>query len=154
MAINLSGAVTGAAQTGLTSPTYTVASAQAPTSLGKQYIVASLGGTQTGVEPHAGSNPFLINFVVPANYRSVQMVNSAGVGLSRGMNVTSVKVLKGVSVDGAANKRNALFDLQCRIPPGADVYDPESIRAAISFLIGVLSNQSAGFGDTVIAGAS
>lgn len=154
MAIALSGAVTGSAQTGLTSPTYTVAAAQAPTSLGKQFIVASLGGTQTGVEAHAGSNPFLINFIVPANYRSVQMINSSGVGVSRGMNVTSVKLLKGVSVDAANNKRNMMADLAIRVPPGADIFDPESVRAALSFFFGALYNQSAGFGDTVISGAS
>nr|WEU70909.1 MAG: hypothetical protein 2 [Hangzhou atkins-like virus 3] len=153
MAITLSGVVTGAAQTGLTTPTYTVAAAQAPTSFGKQFIVSALGGTQTGVETHSGSNPFLINFIVPASYRGIQ-VNAIGAGTSRGYNTTKIRLLKGCVVDGVQNRRPLMIDVDVKVPPGADILDPESVRAALSFLIGVLNNQSSGYGDTVLQGVA
>lgn len=52
MTISLTTPVTGAAQTGLTSPTYTHVVDTPPNAYTKQYAVTALGGTQTGVDVH------------------------------------------------------------------------------------------------------
>lgn len=50
MTIALSSPVTGGAQTGFTSPTYTLTADTPPAgSGGKQYAATALGGTQAGV---------------------------------------------------------------------------------------------------------
>lgn len=155
MAISLSGAITGGAQTGLTSPTHTWTAAQAPTPQGKQYICSTLGGTQPGVEVHSGSNPFLINFIVPASYRTARYNPTTGILSNPGKNVHKTLLHKGVSVDNAGlNKDRFEIEVQYRVPIGADIYDPESIRSALSALIGAMNNQSSGQGDTLITGAS
>lgn len=155
MAISLSGAITGGAQTGLTSPTHTWTLAQAPTPQGKQYICTALGGTQTGVEVHAGSNPFLINFVVPGSYRAARYNPNTGILSNPGKNVHKMILHKGVSIDNAGlNKDRMEIEALYRVPVGADIYDPESVRSGLSAFIGALNNQSAGVGDTLITGAS
>lgn len=161
MAYNPSGVITGSAQTGLTSPTYTVAAAQAPTQLGKQVYVSALGGTQTGVEVHSGSRRFLANFVVPASWKTQREGNMSGslgavtgAMIMSGFNTFNLLVLKGCAVDSIGNVRDMRVRLQVDLPVGADAFDPESVRAAMSFLVGLLSNQSAGIGDTLITGAA
>jgi hypothetical protein len=52
--------VTGAAQSGLTAPTYTLTADVAPAQNAKQYAVTALGGTQTGVISHSVAAPFTL----------------------------------------------------------------------------------------------
>lgn len=155
MSFALSGAVTGGAQTGLTNPTHTWVLAQAPTPQGKQYICSTLGGTQTGVDIHSGSNPFLINYIVPASYRAARYNPSTGILSNPGKNTHKVLLHKGVSIDNAGlNKDRFEIECQMRVPIGSDIYDPESVRSGLSAFIGALNNQSSGVGDTLITGAS
>ena len=61
MAISLTSPITGAAVTGLTSPTYTVAVDTPPNTWSKQWAVTALGGTQTGVDTSSSaSRPFTL----------------------------------------------------------------------------------------------
>jgi hypothetical protein len=65
MAYSPTSPVTGAAQTGLTSPTYTLSTDVAPSINGKQHAITALGGTQTGVNSHSVAAPFTCTFVRP-----------------------------------------------------------------------------------------
>jgi hypothetical protein len=151
MAFSLSSPVTGAAQTGLTSPTYTLTADTPPVSHSKQYAVTALGGTQTGVEAHAMSQPFTIAMFRPAVPKTLGTPNPAtGVINNIPRNVSKIVVRKGVNVAADQAPVTAIFTLTCDIPAGADVYDAESIRAALSCLFGSLSQQSAGIGDSVV----
>lgn len=153
MAISLSSPVTGLAQTGLTSPTYTIAADTPPVSHSKQYAVTALGGTQTGVEVHAMSQPFTIAFFRPAVPKTIGVPNPAtGVISNIPRNVSKTVVRKGVNVAADQAPVTAIFTLTCDIPAGADVYDAESIRAALSLLFGSFSQASAGVGDSVVTG--
>lgn len=58
MSFTLTSPITGAAQTGFTSPTYTLTSDLAPDNNGKQVAVTALGGTQVGVTTHSVAAPF------------------------------------------------------------------------------------------------
>lgn len=152
MTVLLSSPVTGSAQTGLTSPTYTVVSDTPPNSYSKQYAVTALGGTQTNVDVHGASNPFTITFSRPAAVRSAPLANpvTGAIGNSP-RNVYSALVRKGTRP--GVNQTPQVMTLRCdfSVVAGADLVEPEDIRAALSFLIGSLSQVSSGLGDTLVS---
>lgn len=153
MAVSLSSPVTGGAQTGLTSPTYTLTADTPPVPNSKQWAVTALGGTQTGVEAHAMSQPFTIAFFRPAVPKTIGSPNPAtGVISNIPRNVSKIVVRKGVNVAADQAPVTALFTLTCDVPAGADVYDPESIRAALSLLFGSTTQIPSGIGDSVVNG--
>jgi hypothetical protein len=151
MTIALSSPVTGSAQTGLTSPTYTVVADVPPNAYSKQYAVTALGGTQTGVDVHGASKPFTITFSRPANIRSAPVVNPVtGIMSNVPRNVYSALVRKGMLPGVGQNPQISVLRVDFSVPAGADLTEPEDIRAACSLLIGSLSQQSAGIGDTLV----
>jgi hypothetical protein len=143
--------VTGGAQTGLTSPTYTLTADNAPAAHGKQYAVTALGGTQTGVEVHSISNPFTITAFKVANPKGLPSPHPVtGVLSNVPKNNFKCVIRKGVEVMSGQPRQIAIFTLNMDIPAGADIQDPESIRAALSLLVGALSGESADMGDLLI----
>jgi hypothetical protein len=153
MTIALSSPVTGTAQTGLTAPTYTVVTDTPPNSYSKQYAVTALGGTQTGVDVHGASKPFTVTFSRPANIRPAPVPNPVtGAMPNSPRNVYSVLVRKGMIPGTSQNPQVAVLRCDFSVVAGADLMEPEDIRAALSLLIGSLSQQSAGLGDTLING--
>lgn len=153
MSISLTSPVTGGAQTGLTSPTYTLSTDTAPDVNGKQYAITALGGTQTGVSAHSVSSPFTISFFRPRILRQAGVPNPAtGVISSVPNNTYKLIVRKGVVPLAGQNTRTATFTLSMDIPAGADLADSEDIRAAVSLLVGSVSQLSSGLGDTLING--
>ncbi|DAD52150.1 coat protein [ssRNA phage Gephyllon.2_6] len=148
MSIALTSPVTGGAQTGFTSPTYTIVADVAPSINGKQYAVTALGGTQTGARVHSASDPFTITFARAASVRVLPAFNtSTGKPASVPRNVSTIIVRKGANI--AANQVPEVFLLKCEmsVPTGSDAYDAANLRAAISLLVGALTAQSAGIGD-------
>jgi hypothetical protein len=153
MAFAPSSPVTGGAQTGFTSPTYTISADTAPDVNGKQYAVTALGGTQAGVTVHSVSSPFTFTFWRPKAFKSLGPVDpSTGELRSVPMNVWKMIVRKGVTPLSGQSVRNAMISITCEIPAGADTADAANVRALYSFAIGVLNNQSAGIGDTIVSG--
>lgn len=143
--------VTGGAQTGLTSPTYTLTADSAPAAHGKQFAVTALGGTQTGVEVHSTSNPFTITAFKVANPKGLPSPHPVtGVLSNVPKNNFKWVIRKGVEVMANQPRQIAIFTLNMDIPAGADVQDPESIRAALSLLVGALSGESQDTGDLLI----
>jgi hypothetical protein len=150
MTIALSSPVTGGAQTGLTSPTYTHVADSAPDTNAKQWAVSALGGTQASVRVHSGSDPFTITFFKPKAIRSLGFADSNGNYMRVPMNRYRLLVRKGVIP--ATDNPAAIAKVDCYIdlPAGADVNDPANIRAMISLLVGALNQLSAGLGDTLV----
>jgi len=153
MAISPSSPITGGAQTGFTSPTYTVSADVAPTSLGKQHAVTAIGGTQTGVTVSSVSSPFTVNFVRPATFKQVPPVGVNGrfVGTVP-RNNWQIIARKGVTPLANQPIEVATCRVLLDVPAGADVADPANVRALLSLIIGYLSQLSAGFGDTAVSG--
>lgn len=151
MAITISN-ITGSAQTGLTSPTYTVSPDTAPVSTGKQVSVMALGGTQTGVTVHSVSVPFTCTVMRPQNLRVLPMPGSNGV--IRGIPFNVYKVLTRKGVVPAVNQPAVVLPIETKlsIPAGSDSYDAANVRAALSAHIGLLQQISAGLGDTLVTG--
>lgn len=154
MAIALSSPVTGAGQTGLTNPTYTVVSDSSPNQQnGKQYAVSDLGGTQSGVEKHSISNPFTINFYRPAAWKQLGPVNPVTGTLGQiPRNQIGVITRKGVEPIANHPRVPCVIRTTIDVPAGADIADPESVRAALSLHIGALSQMDSEFGDLAVVG--
>nr|QDH87759.1 MAG: hypothetical protein H4BulkLitter231573_000002 [Leviviridae sp.] len=157
MAISLSSPVTGGAQTGFTSPTYTLAVDNPPNATtGKQWNVTAVGGTQTGVRVHSISDPFTITFERPSVLKTFTfaMLNAmTGLLGQVPFNVyTYCKVRKGVNVAASNPPRIMEIDCKARIPAGSDSYDPANIRAASSLFAGAVWQIPAGTGDTLVTG--
>lgn len=152
MTWSLTSPVTGTAQTGLTSPTYTHVADTAPDVNGKAIAVTALGGTQTGVEVSSTSNPFTLLMTKPKVVRTLPSLLANGQLPSVPKNVWVISIKKGVDVLTDQPKQTMVCRFSIEVPAGADVADPESVRAALSLFIGALSQQSAGIGDAVISG--
>jgi len=153
MAFAPSTPVAGATQTGLTSPTYTIAADSNPDNNGKQYYVSALGGTQTGVLAHSVAAPFTLSMFRPKVLKNLAPVNPVtGVLRSVPMNTYKVIVRKGVLPLAGQSHKTAVIKTELDIPAGADLADPLSLRAAISAHIGLLTQISSAIGDSVVTG--
>lgn len=150
MTISVTSPITGAAQTGLTTPTYTVAADVSPAQNAKQWAVTALGGTQTGVSVHTVASPFTISVFRPQNPQVLKPVNpTSGVLAKVPMNTYKVITRKGVLPLAGQSFKNMIITTVIEVPAGSDTVDISSVRAALSCHIGTLSQQSAGVGDTL-----
>lgn len=152
MTVNVTSPITGAAQTGLTSPTYTNVSMSGPDANVKQWAVTALGGTQTGVDVHSVSRPFTISVWWPKIARILPSLNSAGQLPSVPMNTYKVIVRKGLTPLSGQPSVTGVVTIEMAIPAGADTADAPNIRAMLSAAFGTISQQSAGIGDTTVSG--
>lgn len=151
--ITPSSPVTGGAQTGFTSPTYTFVTDVAPDTNGKQFAVTAIGGTQAGVDVSSVSRPFTFTFTRPKNLRVLGQMNPV-TGLISNVPNNTYKglVRKGVLPLAGQPNRICSGSFTLDVPAGADTADPANVRACISLLVGMLSQLSAGFGDTAVSG--
>lgn len=145
--------LTGAAQTGLTTPTYTLTADVAPDSNAEQHAVTALGGTQTGVDAHSVSKPFTLTIMRPKSFKGLGPANQVtGYVAQVPRNKVTVITRKGVVITSAGQIATSIVRTIIEVPAGADVVDAASIRAMLSCHIGALSDQSSGLGDTQING--
>lgn len=145
--------ITGAAQTGFTSPTYTFVDDIAPDVNGRQKAVSALGGTQAGVTVHSVASPFTLTFTRPKAFKALGTPNPVTGRLPaypRNSYVTITR--KGVSVASNQPFQTLIIRTTIEVPAGADTADPANVRAALSAHIGLLNQQSAGLGDTTVTG--
>lgn len=152
MTWNPASPVTGAPGTGLTSPTYTLATDVAPDVNGVARAVTTLGGTQTGVEVSSPSNPFTLLATRPKVLRTLPSLQANGQLPSVPKNTWVVSLRKGVDVLSGHPKQVMLCKMEISVPAGADTADPESVRAALSLMIGSLWEQSDQLGDAIVTG--
>lgn len=145
-------AITGSAQTGLTSPTYTPTADTAPDSNGKSYAITALGGTQTGVTTHSVSSPFSLTFWRPKILRAIGRLNNNGVLVANPKNTFSMITRKGVTPLAGQAAEIMVIKTEISVPAGAENYDFANVAAALSAHIGALSQASAGVGDTAKTG--
>lgn len=145
--------VTGAAVTGLTSPTYTLTTDVAPNINGKQYAITALGGTQTGVDVNTVSKPFSVSFFRPQVLRTLPQANPV-TGVIKNVPMNTYKLISRKGALPAANQvsMTARITTILEIPAGTDTYEPEELRALISSHFGVGWAQASGIADTVISG--
>jgi len=145
--------LTGAAVSGLTSPTYTLTQDVAPNINGKQYAVTALGGTQTNVDVNTVSKPFTLTFFRPAQLKVLPQANPV-TGVIKNVPINSYKLISRKGVAPAVNQPAivARITTVIDVPAGSDSYEPEDLRALISAHFGMGWSQASGIADTVISG--
>lgn len=154
MSFTLTSPVTGGAQTGFTSPTYTLVTDTAPSSSGKQYAVSAIGGTQAGVDSSSTpSRPFTVTLSRPPVLRAVATVDAlTGVLRNNPINRYTILGRKGVTPLTGQAAQLAIFRYQYDCPAGADSADAPNLRALASLMHGVIAQISASIGDTLVTG--
>lgn len=144
--------ITGAALTGLTTPTYTISPDTPPAINGKQFAVTALGGTQVGVTAHSIGSPFTLTAFRPNKFKVLGSPNANGVVNSFPRNVFEFLVRKGVLVAANQPVQIAWARLSVAIPAGNDVYDKVNYLAMMSCLIGMLQNNQQQIVDCTVTG--
>lgn len=154
MSFTVTSPVTGGAQTGFTSPTYTIVVDTAPSQTGKQYAVSAIGGTQAGVDSSSSpSRPFTVTLSRPPVLRQLPSLNAVtGILGNVPRNTYKISVRKGVTSLANQVAQVMTMTLSLDVPAGADTADAANIRAALSLLIGTLNQDSASIGDTLVTG--
>lgn len=153
MTMVLSSPVSGSAQTGFTSPTYTLTEDAAPASNMKQWAVTALGGTQAGVTVHSATKAFTITAYRPATIKSLGATNPITGQVSEvPRNNYGLIVRKSVTPAAGQLDRLSIGRVIFEVPAGAESNDAANVRAVASLLIGALVQISAGTGDTLISG--
>lgn len=151
MTINVSGAITGGAQTGFTSPTYTGTADLATDLRSKQSVITALGGTQAGVTAHSVTSPFTVTARRPSIMKTLAMAFLNGVTSQYSRvpyNDYMILVRKAAQVASGqwiVNEFRATF----HIAAGTETYDIANVRGGVSCFVGVISGNSAGIGDTL-----
>lgn len=150
MTMSVTSPVTGLAQTGLTSPTYTLTADSPPinSNVVKQWAVTALGGTQTNVLTHSGASPFTISVIRPGNYRGLSPVGTNGLLRAVPRNTFKLMVRKGVVPLAGQAPVVLQATMSIDVPAGSPDADANSVAAAISLLGGAISQLAAGIGDT------
>lgn len=145
--------ITGGLQTNLSSPTYGIQADLAPDANSRQYVVTSTGGTQTDVRTSSAGDPFTATIRKDRTYKVLPTRNpvTGAYGVVP-KNKTEILVRKGVEIDSDGNLQTANFRVIAELPAGSETNDAANVRAALSFLIGLLNEESADLGDSLIAG--
>lgn len=153
MTLAVTSPVTGGAQTGFTSPTYTLLTDSAPTTFGKQYAVSAVGGAGNTPRLHTISDPFMIMLSRAAVMRTLPTPNPVtGRYGSVAKNVHKIVVRKGVNFAANQAPEVMLISTDIAVPVGADAYNPVDVRAACSLFAGAVFATSSGIGDTCVSG--
>lgn len=153
MAFNLTSPVTGAAISGLTTPSFTLVDDTPPANLlAKQKAVIGIGGTQPGVTAHSITAPFTLTMVRPSTYKVLGQPSVAGVIRAFPKNTTTLLTRKGVHVLANQPTQVMLIRTELSVPAGADSYDAVSVKSALSAHIGMLWQIAQGIADTTLTG--
>lgn len=152
MAFAPSSPVTGAAMTGLTSPTYTLSADNAVKPNAKSYTISALGGTQAGVTTHSIASPFTLSMIRPTVFKLLGSPNAAGVIRAFPKNSFDIICRKGVSVLANQPTQLSIMRLIASIPAGSEAYDIANLRAQISCMIGVLWQIADSLDETLVSG--
>lgn len=154
MTFVLTGAITGGAQTGFTSPTYTVTADNAPDNRSKQLAVTALGGTQTGVVSHSVNAPFTVTFKRPSILKTLATAFLNGVTgqYSRIPFNEYVMICRKAAQVASGQWVINEFRFVARVAAGTETYDAPNVRAGVSMSVGAINANSAGLGDTYTTG--
>lgn len=153
MAITIPGSITGAAQTGFTTPGYTTTADTPPDMNSKQAAITAVTGTQAGVDAHSVSRPFTVTVTRPKQFGVLGKANPVtGLIASVPRNTYKVLTRKGATPLAGQPPQVVIARTEIEVPAGCDVNDPANVRAALSAHIGMLQAVAAGIGDTTVNG--
>lgn len=144
--------ITGGAQSGFTSPVFTQVDDLAPVQNARQKTITAIAGSGFTATANSASSPFTATFYKPATINKLPPANPlSGLRGSIPNNQYRWIVRKG-GLSAAGVPVVAIARLTIDIPAGMDSYNPDEVRAFVSYLVGALSEESADLGDTVVTG--
>lgn len=143
---------TGGTITAFTSPTYTLTDDTAPVVNAKQKTVTALGGTQGSATANTVSKPFTATFYKPAQLRALPAPNAVS-GLRGAVPNNQFKLIIRKGGYAAADvPTTAVVRLTMDIPAGMETYNPDEVRALVSFMVGLLNEESNDLSETLLTG--
>jgi hypothetical protein len=118
----------------------------------KQKTITALGGTAGSATANTASSPFTATFSKPSAIARLPAPNPvSGLRGSIPNNQYKLVIRKG-GFAAAGVPVIAVARLTIDIPAGMDSYNPDEVRALASYLVGVLNEESADLGDTLVTG--
>lgn len=153
MAFSPTSPITGAAVTGLTTPTMTFVEDQAPNGNQRKFVVTQLGGTQTGCEVHSNASPYYVLVTRPAQSKPLPRINpQTGQYVSVPKNEYRVQFFKGATIGSTVPQEDViLMDARFRVPAGIDLAanDTEELKTLLSFIGGFFYSNASGLYDLI-----
>jgi len=142
---------TGGAQSGFTSPAFTLVDDTAPVVNAKQKAVSAVTGTGSATA-HTMSKPFTATFYKPAAPKALPAPNPVS-GLYGAIPNNQYKlIIRKGGYAAAGVPATAIARLTLDVPAGMETYNADEVRALVSFLVGILNEESADVADTLITG--
>lgn len=154
MSFTMTGAVTGGAQTGFTSPTYTLSADNATDVRSKQSAITAIGGTQAGVVVHSVNAPFTVTVRRPSILKTLIMGTLNGLtGMYSKVPFNLHVILSRKAAQVAANQWvTNEYRTESKVFAGTETYDAANVRAGVSFHAGFGFSNSSGWADSLING--
>lgn len=148
--------ISGSTITTFTTPAFTLAGVLAPAWNAVKKIVTAVSGTGTsGVTANSASSPFEAVFYVPQVLRSTPKPNPiTGKYPPIPVNQYRLVVKKGGKVNADGTQATAVAKLSFDIPAGMETADADQVKALVSFIIGLATEESQDLVDTLIAGTA
>jgi hypothetical protein len=116
-------------------------------------VVTAVGGTQTGARASTAGDPFTATIRKDKVYKALPAKNPVNGSYGNvPMNKTELLCRKGVYIDSDQTIRNANIRVIAELPAGSEVNDAVNIRALVSFALGLLAEESADYGDSLVTG--
>lgn len=143
--------IAGSAAGTFSSPTFTQVDDTAPVQNARQKTVTAVSGTGSAT-PNSVSNPFTATFYKPATAQRLPAPNPVtGLRGSIPNNQYKLVIRKGGEVASGV-PATAIARLTIDVPAGMDSYNPDEVRALVSYLIGLLDEESADLAETLLTG--
>ena len=133
---------TGGAQSGFSSPAFTLIDDTAPAVNAKQKAVSAVTGTGSATA-HTMSKPFTETFYKPVVPKALPAPNPVS-GLYGAIPNNQYKLIirkGGYAASGVPC--TAIVRVTFDIPAGMETYNSDEVRALVSFLVGLLNEESA-----------
>ncbi len=146
--ITMTGVITGATVTGLTSPTFTLTADGAADAFSAQSAVTTLGGTQTGAAVHSVSQPFTVTIRRQRILKVLGKANLNGYISNVGRNTYTMLFRKGVLPLAGQPYSIALARFETEVPSGSEIADVANLKSWISFIGGFISSNATGLFQT------
>ncbi len=144
--------ITGGAITGFTSPVFVQVDDVAPAQNAKQKTVSSITGTVGSASANAVSEPLTSSFYKPSSLKTIPAPNpTTGLRGSIPNNQYKLVIRKGGEA-ATGVPVVAIARLTIDVPAGMDSFDPDNVRALVSYLVGLLNEESADLADTLLTG--
>lgn len=143
--------ISGGTITGFTTPAFTQVDDIPPAANAKQKTVTAVSGTGTATA-NSADKPFTATFYKPSTLTGLPAANPVtGLRGAIPRNTWRLVVRKGGDV-ASGIPATLVGRLTIDVPAGMESYAPDQIKAFVSYLVGLLNEESNDLADTLVTG--